>query len=77
MQVINYYDVYDHNMHFICEVKLKSNIVGDTSDRVKKEIEKKLGRPVEYFKYTHYEDYSPLPGGPEIVRYLKELSLWP
>lgn len=55
MVVINYYDVYDYNLHFICKVGVKSSEIGEISKRVEQEIENKLGHPIEYYRFRHYE----------------------
>lgn len=60
MVVINYYDVYDHNLHFICEVGVKSQEVGEISKRVEQEIAFKLGHHIEYYRFRRYEMVMPV-----------------
>lgn len=60
MVVINYYDVYDYNMHFLCEVGVKSQEIGEISKRVEQKIAHKLGRHIEWYKFRRYEMVMPV-----------------
>ena len=53
--VINHYDVYDYNMHFVCRVAVKSSEIGEVSSRVEQEIERILGHRIEYYKFSYHE----------------------
>lgn len=60
MVVINYYDVYDYNLHFICEVGVKSQEIGEISKRVEQEIAIKLGHHIEFYRFRRYETVMPV-----------------